>query len=128
LPDDLELWIRAQDARLGRRKTLASPSVPLIMKDPDSRLRIRLVPEFPDDFLILDQEQTTVEVGPLQRLGTTARPAEVRRARPIRKSGSFSTPDHAPWPSIYPTRPIISWRAQQNRFRTRATCGIRREG
>jgi DNA-binding CsgD family transcriptional regulator len=76
LPDSLERWIREQGVRLGRGKKLAAPAVPLVVEGGDTRLRLRLVPESPDDLLVLEQEQTTEDYAALKRLGLTARQAE----------------------------------------------------
>jgi DNA-binding CsgD family transcriptional regulator len=47
------------------------------VKREDIRLSIRLIPDSPDDLLVLEKENTKVNYGPLQQLGLTPREAEV---------------------------------------------------
>jgi len=77
LPDDLERWIRREGQRLGRGNTLSLPAMPLVVNGEDTRLSVRLIPDSPDDLLILEEERTTVDYGALQQLGLTLREAEV---------------------------------------------------
>jgi DNA-binding CsgD family transcriptional regulator len=43
----------------------------------DTRLSIRLIPDSPDDLLVLEEERTKVDYAALQQLGMTPREAEV---------------------------------------------------
>jgi DNA-binding CsgD family transcriptional regulator len=77
LPDDLQRWVRAQEARLGHTSTLTEPPRPLVLRLKDTRLNIRLIPDSPDDLLVLEEEHTKVNYPALQQLGLTPRESEV---------------------------------------------------
>lgn len=77
LPEDLQRWVREQAERLGRGNTLTAPPRPLVMKREDTRLRIRLIPDSPDDLLVLEEENAKVNYAALQQQGLTPREAEV---------------------------------------------------
>jgi DNA-binding CsgD family transcriptional regulator len=77
LPGELEGWIKRQAVRAGRGQTLAAPPTPLIVESEDTRLAVRLIPDSPNDLLILEEERTKVDHAALQRLGLTPREAEV---------------------------------------------------
>lgn len=77
LPDVLEGWVGRQAARMGRGQTLAAPPAPLEIERDDTRLIVRLIPDWPNDLLILEEERTKVDYAALQRLGLTPREAEV---------------------------------------------------
>jgi DNA-binding CsgD family transcriptional regulator len=48
-----------------------------VVENDDTRLTIRLVPDAPNDLLILEEERTKVDYAALLRLGLTPREAEV---------------------------------------------------
>jgi DNA-binding CsgD family transcriptional regulator len=77
LPEDLQRWVREQAEHLGRDNTLTAPPRPLVVKLEDTRLSIRLIPDSPDDLLVLEEERTKVDYAALQQLGMTPREAEV---------------------------------------------------
>lgn len=76
-PGELDGWVSQQTVRLGRGKTLAAPPAPLVVEGDDTRLTVRLLPDSPNDLLILEEERTTVDYEALKRLGLTPREAEV---------------------------------------------------
>jgi len=77
LPDDLQRWLREQLERLGGGNSLTAPLRPLVVNREDTRLSIRLIPDLPDNLLVLEEESTKVDYAALQQLGLTAREAEV---------------------------------------------------
>jgi DNA-binding CsgD family transcriptional regulator len=77
LSDDLQRWIRGQSLRLGGSNTLPLPARPLVVEREDTRLLVRLIPDSPDDLLLLEEQRTTVDYAALQQLGLTPRQAEV---------------------------------------------------
>ena len=77
LPAEIDGWMRRQTMRVGRGRSLAEPPVPLVVEGDDTRLIIRLVPDAPNDLLILEEERTKVDYAALMRLGLTPREAEV---------------------------------------------------
>jgi len=77
LPRELQNWVRSQRSHWGRGSTLPSPATPLIVERQGARLRVRLVPDSPDEMLVLEEGQTTVDHAALQQLGLTRREAEV---------------------------------------------------
>jgi DNA-binding CsgD family transcriptional regulator len=77
LPGELQSWVRSHGSHLGQGSTLPSPATPLIVERQGGRLGIRLVPDSPDDMLVLEEEQTTVDHAALQEFGLTRREAEV---------------------------------------------------
>jgi DNA-binding CsgD family transcriptional regulator len=77
LPGEIEGWIRRQAVRVGRGHVLAEPPAPLVVEGDDTRLTVRLVPDSPNDLLILEEERTKVDYASLRRLGLTPREAEV---------------------------------------------------
>lgn len=77
LPDDLKRWIRRQTVCLGRDDTVSGLPRPLIVEGKNTRLSVRLIPDSPDDLLILEEERTTPDYAALQRFGLTLREAEV---------------------------------------------------
>jgi len=77
LPEDLQRWVRERVERLGRDNTLSAPPRPLIVKREDTRLSIRLIPDSPDDLLVLEEVKTKVDYAALEQLGLTPREAEV---------------------------------------------------
>ena len=77
LPSEIEGWVRRQAVRVGRGKTLAEPPAPLVVEGEETRLTVRLVPDSPNDLLILEEERTKVDYAAFRRLGLTPREAEV---------------------------------------------------
>ncbi len=77
LPEDLQRWVREQAERLGRGNTLTAPPRPLVVNREDACLSIRLIPDSPDDLLVLEEEKTKVDYAALQQGGLTSREAEV---------------------------------------------------
>jgi DNA-binding CsgD family transcriptional regulator len=77
LPAELQDWITRQSERVGRGQTLAPPPTPLVVESDHTRLIARLIPDSPNDLLILEEERTKVDYTALQRLGLTPREAEV---------------------------------------------------
>jgi len=77
LPGALEGWVRQQSVRVGRGQTFAAPPAPMMLEGDDTRLMVRLIPDSPNDLLILEEERTKVDYAALQRLGLTPREAEV---------------------------------------------------
>jgi len=77
LPGEIEGWVRRQAVRVGRGPTLTEPPAPLVVEGDDTRLIVRLIPDTPNDLLILEEERTKVDYAALQRLGLTPREAEV---------------------------------------------------
>jgi DNA-binding CsgD family transcriptional regulator len=77
LPEDLHRWIREQVEHLGRGDSLTVPSRPLIVKREATRLSMRLIPDSPDDLLVLEEENTKVDYAERQQLDLTPREAEV---------------------------------------------------
>jgi DNA-binding CsgD family transcriptional regulator len=77
LPDDLKRWIRRQTVCLGRDDTVSGPPRPLLVEGKNTRLSVRLIPDSPDDLLILEEERMTPDYAALQRFGLTLREAEV---------------------------------------------------
>jgi hypothetical protein len=77
LPGELEGWVRRQAVRVGRGPSLAEPPAPLVVDGNDTRLIVRLIPDTPNDLLIVEEERTKVDYAALQRLGLTPREAEV---------------------------------------------------
>ncbi len=77
LPDDLNRWIRRHALRFGHDHAQLLPARPLVVEGEHTRLSIRLVPDSPDNLLILEEERTTVDHRALQQLGLTLREAEV---------------------------------------------------
>lgn len=77
LPDELEGWVKREAGRAGRGQTLATPSAPMVVESDDTRLAVRLIPDSPNDLLILEEERTKVDYSALLRLGLTPREAEV---------------------------------------------------
>jgi DNA-binding CsgD family transcriptional regulator len=69
--------MKRQAVRIGRGQSFAEPPVPLVVESEDTRLIIRLVPDAPNDLLILEEERTKVDYAALLRLGLTPREAEV---------------------------------------------------
>lgn len=77
LPGEVEGWWSRQVVRLGRGQALMDPPAPLVVEGEDTRLTVRLVPDSPNDLLVLEEERTKVDYAALLRLGLTAREAEV---------------------------------------------------
>src|SRR5262249_4385887 len=57
-------------------QTLWAPTRPLVISRRETRLTVRLIPDSPDDLLVLEEERTTPDYAALQRLGLTPREAE----------------------------------------------------
>ena len=79
LPEQVQGWITQQSARLGRSTALTPPPQPLIVARDDARLSIRLIPDPPEDLLVLEEECSKAECRALQPLGLTPRETEVLR-------------------------------------------------
>ena len=77
LPDDVQRWLRQQAEHLGRSSTLSAPPWPLVVKRDDSGLILRLIPDSPDDLLVLEEEHTKVDYAAVKQMGLTPREAEV---------------------------------------------------
>ena len=77
LPEDLQRWIRGQAEHLGRGDSLTVPPRPLIVKREGTRLSIRLIPDSPDDLLVLEEENSKVDSAAGQQLDLTPCEAEV---------------------------------------------------
>jgi hypothetical protein len=77
LPERVQRCVREQAERLGRTEALTAPPQPFIVRREDTRLSIRLIPDSPDDLLVLEEEQTKVDYPALEQLGLTPREAEV---------------------------------------------------
>ena len=77
LPDELQSWVRGQRLHAGQGSTLPSPATPLMVEREGARLEIRLVPDSPDDMLVLEEQKMRVDHAALQQLGLTRREAEV---------------------------------------------------
>lgn len=77
LSDDLLRWVRRQALCLGRGSVLPFPAMPLVVEREHTRLSIRLIPDRPDDVLVLEEERTAVDYATFARLGLTSREAEV---------------------------------------------------
>jgi DNA-binding CsgD family transcriptional regulator len=77
LPSAIDGWMKRQAVRIGRGQSFAEPPAPLVVENDDTRLTIRLVPDAPNDLLILEEERTKVDYAALLRLGLTPREAEV---------------------------------------------------
>jgi DNA-binding CsgD family transcriptional regulator len=77
LPENLQRWVREQADRLGRSDALMAPPQPLIVRREHTRLRIRFIPDSPDDLLVLEEEHTNVDYAAIEQLGLTPREAEV---------------------------------------------------
>lgn len=77
LPENVERWVREQASRLGRGNALIAAPRPLVVKREDTRLSIRLIPDSPEDLLVLEEEKTKADYAALQQLGLTPREAEV---------------------------------------------------
>lgn len=79
LPEALKRWVCEQEEHLGRSGTLSSPPAPMVVDQTATRLSARLIPDWPDDLIVLDEEQTAIGEGALQRFGLTPREIEVFR-------------------------------------------------
>jgi DNA-binding CsgD family transcriptional regulator len=79
LPDTLQRWIRQQEARLENPSPIPPSVIPLIVEREQRRLSIRLIPNAPDNILILEEERAMAEDLAFQRLGLTPREAQVLR-------------------------------------------------
>jgi len=77
LPEDLQRWLRAQMERLGLGGSLTGPSKPLVVKREAACLSIRLIPDSPDDLLVLEEEDAKADHAAVEQLGLTPREAEV---------------------------------------------------
>jgi DNA-binding CsgD family transcriptional regulator len=77
LPEDLQRWVREQAERLGLDNMLAAPPKPLVVKREDTRLSIRLIPDSPNDLLVLEKESTKGDYAAPRHLGLTQREAEI---------------------------------------------------
>jgi DNA-binding CsgD family transcriptional regulator len=77
LPDDLQRWVRRQALCLGRESSLPHPAKPLIVEREHSRLSIRLIPDPPEDLLLLEEEREAIDYAAFERRGLTSREAEV---------------------------------------------------
>lgn len=77
LPEDLQRWVREQAERLGRGNELTAPPQALIVKREDTVLSIRLIPDSPDDLLVLEEQDSRVNYAARQQLGLTPREDEV---------------------------------------------------
>jgi DNA-binding CsgD family transcriptional regulator len=77
LPGEIEGWVKRQAVRVGRGPALVEPPAPLVVDGNDARLIVRLIPDTPNDLLLLEEERTKVDYAAHQRLGLTPREAEV---------------------------------------------------
>ena len=77
LPEELEGWLGQQAVRVGRGRTLAAPPAPLVCEGEEARLIVRIIPDWPNDLLLLEEERTRVDYEAYRRLGLTPREGEV---------------------------------------------------
>ena len=77
LPEEIEGWVSQQAVRVGRGRTLAAPPAPLVREGEEARLSVRLVPDSPNDLLLLEEERTRIDYAAYRRLGLTPREGEV---------------------------------------------------
>src|SRR5207247_3484404 len=73
LPEDLQRWVREQAEHLGRGDSLTVPPRPLIVKRDGTRLSMRLIPDSPDDLLVLEEDNSKVDHAARQQLDLTPR-------------------------------------------------------
>jgi DNA-binding CsgD family transcriptional regulator len=77
LPDDLQRWVRRQALGVGRGSPLPPAARPLVVERAQSTLSIRLIPDSPDEVLLLEEERRAIDYAAFERLGLTSREAEV---------------------------------------------------
>src|SRR5207247_764939 len=71
LPDDLQRWVRRQALTQCDSDMVPPPATPLMVQRENTQLSARLIPDSPDDLLVLEEDRRLPDYAVLQRLGLT---------------------------------------------------------
>jgi DNA-binding CsgD family transcriptional regulator len=79
LPDEIQRWLRLQQLPATKKDTMPAVRQPLVTDRNGNRLTIRLLADATpgQQLLVMEEHRTELSPAPLQRLGLTAREAEV---------------------------------------------------
>lgn len=77
LREPLHRWVRDQEAHLARTDDVPPPRTPLVVEREGKRLVVRLLSDFGQHLLLLEEQRMALEPAALEPLGLTRREAEV---------------------------------------------------